>query len=133
MELVAIYKGHTNIESGVSQNGQNWKRTTMLLQTIENRPREVAITCSFKMVDELNKHKPGTALKVKCDADSHEFQGKYYTELRAWDIKPAYQPAPTTETAAPAEAAPAAAEPTAHVIDEFEQAARDAENNECPI
>lgn len=133
MELIAIYKGHTDIESGVSANGQNWKRTTMLLQTIENRPREVAITCSFKMVDELDKHAPGTALKVKCDADSHEYQGKYYTELRAWDIKPAYQPQPATAGQPAAQAEPAAAEQTAHVVDEFEQAARDAELNDCPI
>lgn len=133
MELVAIYKGHTNIESGVSQNGQNWKRTTMLLQTIENRPREVAITCSFKMVDELAKHAPGTTLKVKCDADSHEYQGKYYTELRAWAIQPAYQPQPAAANQPAAEAEASTEAEAAHVVDEYEQAARDAETNECPI
>lgn len=133
MELVAIYKGHTTIETGVSQNGQNWKRTTMLLQTIENRPRTVAITCSFKMVDELTKHTPGTALKVKCDADSHEYQGKYFTELRAWAIQPAYQPQPAAAGQPAAEAENSSEAGTAHVVDEYEQAARDAETNECPI
>lgn len=133
MELVAIYKGHTTIETGVSQNGQNWKRTTMLLQTIENRPREVAITCSFKMVDEIAKHAIGTALKVKCDADSHEYQGKYYTELRAWAIQPAYQPQPAAANQPAAEAEASAEAEAAHVVDEYEQAARDAETNECPI
>lgn len=133
MELVAIYKGHTTIETGVSQNGQNWKRTTMLLQTIENRPREVAITCSFKMVDELTKYAPGTALKVKCDADSHEYQGKYYTELRAWAIQPAYQPQPATAEQPAAQGQDTAEAEAAHVVDEYEQAARDAATNECPI
>lgn len=133
MELVAIYKGHTTIETGVSQNGQNWKRTTMLLQTIENRPRTVAITCSFKMVDELAKHTPGTALKVKCDADSHEYQGKYYTELRAWAIQPAYHPQPVAASQQATEPAASTEAETTHVVDEYEQAARDAETNECPI
>lgn len=90
MEFVGIFVGKTNIEKGRTDSGQDWQKTTALFETIEQYPKKVAVSCINKMVLTASCCKKGTLYRVKLDADSHEYQGRYYTELRAWSIKPAY-------------------------------------------
>lgn len=112
MEFVGIFVGKTNIESGRTDSGQDWQKTTAVFETIEQYPKKVAVSCINKMVVTASCCKKGTLYRVKLDADSHEYQGRYYTELRAWSIKPAYN----VEAAAdPAPQAPQAQPPAPEV------------------
>ena len=111
-----ILKLVTPIESGVSTNGKAWKRCTALFETVEHYPKNVAVTFLGDLADVISRYKPGHLLKVKMDAESHEHQGRYYTELRAWNVRPAYEIPPQdaqtgqpTQAAAPQPAAAAAA------------------------
>ena len=90
MELTAVFCGTTAIEEGVSQNGRAYKRTVALFETIEQYKKNVAITFMNQGVDQLQAFQPGNLVKISLDAESHPYQGKYYTELRGWKIKPAY-------------------------------------------
>lgn len=91
MELIAVLTNTINSESGVSENGQPWKRVTAVFTTVESKPKTVAITCLGRMADEILCKRKNVLLKVQFDAESHDYNGRYYTELRAWSIKPAFE------------------------------------------
>lgn len=78
-------------ESGTTESGKAWRRCTALFETVEQFPRQVAVSFLNDLVNVIGRYKPGHLLKVRMNAESHEFNGKYYTELRAWNVKPAYE------------------------------------------
>lgn len=82
------------IEQGVSKQGKAWKRTTAVFETVEKFSKKVAVTFLDDLADVIHKYKPGHLLKVKLDADSHLFNDRWYTELRAWQVRPAYEVPP---------------------------------------
>lgn len=91
MDFIAVLKSSTEIQSGISEQGNAWKRCTAIFETVENRPKTIAVNCMGNMVDIIKTKRPNTLLKVKLDAESHEYEGRWYTELRAWSIKAAYE------------------------------------------
>lgn len=92
MDLLAILKFSTNTESGVAKSGKPYRRCTAVFETVDKFPKQVAITCLDSMNDRVKTFSNGSLLKIGLDADSHEYEGKYFTELRAWSIRPAYEP-----------------------------------------
>lgn len=106
MELIAVLTNTVGFESGTSESGQPWKRVTAVFTTVESKPRTVAVTCLGRMADEIMSKRKNVLLKVQFDAESHDYNGRYYTELRAWSIKPAFEfdvQAETNQQSAPSE------------------------------
>lgn len=100
MELIAVLVSKTKEESGTSTNGNAWKRKTAIFQTIGDQryQKTVAVSCLNQMCDTIDSYQVGNLLKVQVEADSHEYEGKWFTELRAWQIKPAYTIPGVTDT-----------------------------------
>ena len=100
MELIAVLVSKTKEESGTSNNGNAWKRKTAIFQTIGDQrfTKTVAVSCLNQMCDTIDRYQVGNLLKVQVEADSHEYEGKWFTELRAWQIKPAYTIPGVTDT-----------------------------------
>ena len=95
MELTAILVQVTKEEKGTSQSGNAWKRRTAVVETIGD-PRyihKVAVTCINALADAVLNFPLGTLVKIQLDADSRFFENRWYTDLRAWQIKPAYSAA----------------------------------------
>ena len=90
MELIAVLIQKTKVESGTNTDGKEWQRCTAVFQTIEQYPKKVAIIFLNNMVPMICTKKVGTLYKVKLDAESRFFEGRWYTDLRAWKIEPAY-------------------------------------------
>lgn len=105
MQLIAVIKIKLPMEQGTTQSGQQWRRQTLLCETISEHPKEVAINFVNTMADVAAREVVGNVVKIQLDAESHEHEGRYYTELRGWQIKPAYQmpAAPAAAPAAPTE------------------------------
>lgn len=100
MELTAILVQVTNQQQGTDKNGNAWKRKTAVFETVEHFPKRVAVTCMNKLCDIIGNYQVGNLLKVQLDAESRYYEGKYYTELRAWNIKNAVNlPSSVTEEA----------------------------------
>ena len=91
MQIIAIIKNKTPMESGTSANGNSWKRIILVVETIQDRPKEVAITFLNTMADVASRELVGNVVKISLDAESRLFEGRYYTELRGYNIRPAYQ------------------------------------------
>lgn len=86
MELQAVALKVTPIESGKNKNGEEWQKVTVLFETVEHYPKHVAISFMNKLCTSAARLAQGTLCRIKFDAESHEFNGRFYTELRAWSL-----------------------------------------------
>ena len=92
MELKGKLKEKISERSGVSQAGNGWRRASYLLETEEMFPKKVC----FEVPDGLTARIAhfdtflGKDVIVMFDIDAHEFQGRWYNEIKAWGIKLAH-------------------------------------------
>ncbi|MBR1426441.1 MAG: DUF3127 domain-containing protein [Paludibacteraceae bacterium] len=96
------------LQEGVGRNGNPWKVQAYVLETQEQYPRKV----HFELFGEDRiKNNPCTVddvVTVSFDIESREFNGRWYTSIRAWRVQQG------VVEAAPAPAvAPVAAQPVA--------------------
>ena len=71
----------------------------MVIETNEQYPKKIAITCWGEKVDEIQSLAEGTQVKVAINIESREYNGKWYTDIKAWRIEMAgSQPADSTNT-----------------------------------
>lgn len=74
-------------QTGQGQNGP-WLKQNFILETQEQFPKKVCIICWNDKVEILKKLKPGAELKVAFNIESREYNGKWYTDVKAWKIEP---------------------------------------------
>lgn len=93
-------------QSGVGRNGNPWKVQPYVLETLDQYPRKVHFEVFGEERIKQNPCAIDELVTVSFDIESREFNGRWYTSIRAWRI----QQGDTTQAAAPvAPAAPAAA------------------------
>ena len=103
-------------QGGVSQRtGNPWKSQDYVIETHETYPKK----CCFRVFGEekINQFniQMGEEMTVSFDIDCHEYQGRWFNDIRAWGVNRNIQPAPGVPGAAPIpgaapmQAAPAAA------------------------
>lgn len=117
MNIICTLTRVLPIEQGTSKSSGNaWQKLTIVCQTIEQYPKQVAFTIFGQ--ERINAVSPllnlGASLKVSFDIDSHEHEGRYFTNVNAWKIEPAtqtVQAAPTQGYAPQAPANPYATQP----------------------
>lgn len=89
-------------QSGTSARGE-WHSQNVVfeMQTNSPYPRKVSVKF-FNKRDDVARLVTGAAYKVTFDIESREYNGRWYTDVRAWRVQPKQVEAP----AAPAVAAP---------------------------
>lgn len=83
-------------EGGTSKAGNAWRKQVLILETQDQYPRKVAISL---LNDNIDKYptQVGTVVTAHLDIESREWNGKWYTEVRAWQITyPQAQPVAST-------------------------------------
>lgn len=97
---------------GVSgRTGNAWKVQSYVLETIEQYPKHVCFEVFGEDKINLFNIQIGQELTVSFDIDAHEYQGRWYNQIRAWKVEPIQAAAPVAAAPAgdPFAAAPAAA------------------------
>ena len=96
--------------SGVSARGE-WKSQTYVIETQEQYPKKMAFDvfgadriASFGI-------QLGEVINVSFDIDAHEYQGRYFNQIRAWDVKNVAQQNPAQGGAQAAQSAQPSAGP----------------------
>lgn len=78
-------------QTGQGQKGA-WNKQEFIVQTINDRyPRKICFSVWGDKTSLLKDLTPGTPIKVFFNLESREYQGRWYTEARAWQIGPASQ------------------------------------------
>ena len=81
-------------KSGTSQStGKPWQVNAYVLQTNEQTPKNIAFDVfGAERVEQYNL-KVGDMVTVSIDIDAHEYNGRWYNDVRVWRIAPAGQSA----------------------------------------
>lgn len=74
--------------SSVTGEGKNgaWIKQEFILETQEQYPKKVCISAWGEKVETLKRLQLGDLLKVAVNAESREYNERWYTELRGWKI-----------------------------------------------
>lgn len=74
-------------KSGTSQStGKPWQVNTYVLQTNEQTPKNIAFDVfGVERVEQYNL-KVGDMVTVSIDIDAHEYNGRWYNQIRAWNV-----------------------------------------------
>jgi hypothetical protein len=90
-------------QSGVSKtSGKEWKLQAYVLETQEQYPRKVHFEVFGEDRIKANPCQLDDIVTVSFDIESREFNGRWYTSIRAWKVVLG----DTTQAAQPATAAP---------------------------
>lgn len=77
------------LQSGISKAGNEWKKQEFVIETTEQYPKAVKFTLFGDKVDNFGVFLlEGNQVTVHFDAESREFNGKYYTDLNAYKVEP---------------------------------------------
>ena len=74
-----------DVESGTSARGE-WKKQNFIIETVEQYPRKICIAAWTNSIPILDTFQPGEMILVSVSIESREFNGKWYTDVRAWRI-----------------------------------------------
>lgn len=110
MELIGKIVQVLPLQSGISKAGNPWQKQEYILETLGTQyPRKV---CFELFGDNVNKFplQVGQEVTVSIDVESREFNGRWYTSVRAWNVVQGIQ---LPGVAAPAPAAYSAPQPSA--------------------
>ena len=106
MEIVGKITQVLPAQEGVSKStGNPWKIQSYILETLEQYPRKVCFEIFGEDRIKNNPCKVDDVVTVSFDIESREFNGRWYTSIRAWRI----QQGDTTQAAAQPSVAPVAA------------------------
>ena len=105
MELEGRIARKLTVQTGTSARGA-WSKQEFVLEYQEgNFPTQVCMNVwGDDKVRELDKYQVGDKVKISFNLSSREYNGRWYTDVRAWRIEPAgaQQSAPAGGYAAPA-------------------------------
>ena len=74
-----------HIQSGTSKAGNQWQKQDFILETGGQYPRKVCICLFGDNVDKFPLQ-VGQSVTASVDIESREFNGRWYTDIRAWNI-----------------------------------------------
>ncbi|MEO5996291.1 MAG: DUF3127 domain-containing protein [Chitinophagaceae bacterium] len=76
-------------QTGNGKNGP-WKKQDFVIETGDQYPKKICISTWGDKID-LSKFSMGQSVKVNFDLESREFNGKWYTDVKAFGMQPANQ------------------------------------------
>ncbi len=90
MELEGRIARKLNVQTGTSARGA-WAKQEFIFEYQEgNFPSQVCMNVwGDDKVKELDKYQVGDKVKVSFNLSSREYNGRWYTDVRAWRIEPA--------------------------------------------
>lgn len=86
-------------QTGQGKNGP-WKKQEFILETGDTYPKKICIAVWGDKID-LGSFKPGDTVEVSFDVESREYNGRWYTDVKAWKVSGKQQAAGNTTYSAP--------------------------------
>lgn len=72
-----------DLQEGTSKAGNAWKKQEYVLETVEQYPRKVKFDFFGDKVDQYPLQ-VGDLVTIYVNIESREFNGRWYTDVRAW-------------------------------------------------
>ena len=78
--------------SGTSARGE-WKRQDVVFELPQEFSRKICVTF-FNKDHEVSQLREGKVYMVSVNVESREFNGRWYTDVRAWRVQPKQEETP---------------------------------------
>ena len=85
MQLTAKLIQLLPLQTGTGKNGQ-WKKQDIIVETETTYPKKICVSVWGDKID-ANLLQPGNQLKIDFDVESREYNGRWYTDVKAWKIE----------------------------------------------
>lgn len=85
MEIKGKFLRLGNLVEGTSARGA-WRKQELIIETIEQYPKQVCLLCWGDTIDALATLNEGDVIKADISIESREFNGKWYTDVRAYNL-----------------------------------------------
>lgn len=85
MQLTAKLVQLLPLQTGTGKNGQ-WKKQDIVVETEATYPKKICVSVWGDKID-TSQFQPGNQLKIDFDVESREFNGRWYTDVKAWKIE----------------------------------------------
>jgi hypothetical protein len=73
--------------SGMSKAGKEWTKQEFVIETKDQYPRKVMMSVMGDKVNELKRFAVGNEVKASLNIESREYNGRWYTDVRAWKLE----------------------------------------------
>ncbi|HQV01541.1 MAG: DUF3127 domain-containing protein [Bacteroidia bacterium] len=87
---------------GQTKAGKPWSKQEFVIETEEQYPKKVCISLMGEKVQELKKFSIGQQVKASLNIESREYNGRWYSDIRAWRLEAAGSTQPQSNYAPPA-------------------------------
>lgn len=85
MEIQGKFIRLGSLQEGTSARGA-WRKQELIIETIEQYPKQVCLLCWGDTIDALATLGEGDVIKAGISIESREFNGKWYTDVRAFGL-----------------------------------------------
>ena len=85
MQLTAKLIQLLPLQTGTGKNGA-WKKQDIIVETEAQYPKKICISIWGDKINE-SQLQPGSQLKIDFDIESREYNGKWYTDIKAWKVE----------------------------------------------
>lgn len=72
------------LQTGTGKNGE-WKKQEIIVDTEGQHPKKVCVSVWGDKIN-MSQLQIGNKLKIDFDVESREYNGKWYTDIKAWRI-----------------------------------------------
>lgn len=87
MQLTAKLIQLLPLQTGTGKNGQ-WKKQDIIVETEGQYPKKVCVSIWGDKINE-SQLQVGSQLAISFDVESREYNGRWYTDVKAWKIEAA--------------------------------------------
>lgn len=88
MELTAKLIQLLPLQKGTGKTGNEWRKQEIIVETDGQYPKKVCISI---WGDKINEKvlRVGNTLTISFDVESREYNGRWYTDVKAWKVEAA--------------------------------------------
>jgi hypothetical protein len=87
MQLTAKLVQVLPVETGMGKNGE-WKKQSIIVETEGQYPKKICVTVWGDKISAAQLQ-TGNDLIIDFDIESREFNGRWYTDVKAWKVESA--------------------------------------------
>lgn len=87
MQLTAKLAQVLPLQTGTGRNGE-WKKQDIIVETEGQYPKKVCISIWGDKINSAQLQ-VGAMLNISFDVESREYNGRWYTDVKAWRVEPA--------------------------------------------
>lgn len=74
-------------QSGISKAGNSWKKKEYVLETMDTYPKKVHFDLFGDRADKYPLN-VGQTIRLSFDIESREYNGRWFTSIRGWQVEP---------------------------------------------